>query len=160
MKRHIFLVVFLIVAYASFAQTKYQELLVRNQRTYWATFTSLCHPVCNIRQVGISFDPNGLFDSYQIDDDNDTLPLLASENEVFISHRTYDLRNDTIFITRWSTESNASKTDEAYKILYLTDQLLVLLDIYPNGSGGWEDTYRSDFCEYNINVREFKRVKP
>ena len=113
-----------------------------------------------MKQVGMSFDPNGLFDWYQIDDDNDTLPLLSSDNELLVSHSTYYLKNDTIFITSWSTETGESKTDEAYKILYLTDQLLVLLDIYPNGSGGWEDTYRSDFCEYNINIREFKRVKP
>ena len=85
MKRKTLIAVFLIIACAISAQINYKDSLVRGERTYWATLISLCHPACNMKQVGMSFDPNGLFDWYLIDDDNDTLPLLSSDNDIFVS---------------------------------------------------------------------------
>ena len=154
------LYLFLIIASNILAQTNYQDLLARGQRTYWATPISICHPACNLRQVGMYFDPNGLFDWYKIDDDNDTLSLYYNE-ENLVSHRTYNLKNDTIYITTWSSEGDYGKIFNAYKILYLTDKRLVVLELEPNDVGNWVEsvTHYNDSCD-ELRVLDYKCVKP
>lgn len=158
--RKIYIYVFLLIACDILAQTKYQELLVRDQRTYWANTVSLCNPTFDNKQDGMCFYSNGLYDRYEITEDNDTLSYYdLFDTELFVSSRTYKLENDTIFITSWHTETGNGKILEAYKILYLTDHRLVLLELKPNGKDGWEEVSLPGGCD-NLKIREYKLVKP
>ena len=158
MKRKYILYTILIITNSLFAQTNYQELLVRGQRTYWAYTKSLCAPIWSIGQSGICFAANGLYDRYEIPDD-DTISYYDNfDTEMFISHRTYKLHKDTIFITCWHNETGNGKIIEAYKILYITSLRLVLLELKLNSIGTWEESHQPD-CDY-LRIREYKCLKP
>lgn len=158
MKRKYLLYTFLITIHSLFAQTNYRDLLVRDQRTYWATAESLFKPFRYYLEVGIWFDKNGEFDWYEITDENDTLSLYDGiDTEIFVSHRTYELHQDTIFVMTWpsylSSAIGPSEEDDAYKILYIAEQKMLLLPLTKNKNGNWEENtyppyHRSYVSEY------------
>ncbi len=162
MKKRLILFIVLMIAGDTFAQTNYRNLLVRNNRTYWATNESICESTWKWQTLytGVCFDPNGIFDWYEISYDNDTLSSYdLQDTEFFVSHRTYELKTDTIFITSWHKFTGEGQVDEAYKILYLTEQTLVLLKLAPKGSDGWADEVQIEDCRWST-VLNLKYLKP
>jgi hypothetical protein len=142
------------------AQKNYHNFLIREHRTYWATPASLCHSHFNCQQLGVCFDTTGLFDRYEITDDNDTISSYdVLDTEMFVSHRSFTLQQDTIFIIEWLNTSGKSIVSEAYKILYLTEQRLVLLKLKTDDNGGWKEELVPGDCDYLI-IQEFNRITP
>lgn len=141
------------------AKNDYTELLVNDTRTYWARTQIVCNPQWNIVQMGIYFDPNGLFDWYKITDENDTLSLYESiDTEIYISHRSYEVCEDTLFVYDWYNEYGGfgRDTSQLYKILYLTKQKLVLVEQKRDTSSTWTD-YLVPPCD-ELNILEFNRL--
>lgn len=139
------------------AQTEYRELLVRDERTYWATANSLFDSIRHFSEAGMWFDKNGEFEWYYIDEnDTTTLKDSAYDIEVFVSHRTYELHRDTIFVISWPSYLSSAiepREEDAYKILYITEQKMLLLHLVKNKNGDWEEYtfpphYRSTVVEY------------
>ncbi|MBQ9427187.1 MAG: hypothetical protein IJU36_06110 [Paludibacteraceae bacterium] len=160
MKKVIIFYLLLTLSCRMSAQQNYHDLLIREHRTYWATPASLCHSHFNCHQLGVYFDTTGLFDRYEITDDNDTISLYdVLDTEIFVSHRTFTLQQDTIFIIEWLNTSGEGILSEAYKILYLTEQRLVLLKLKPDDYGGWKEELVSGDCDY-LMTQEFKYMKP
>ena len=154
------LLVFIILMYSLCfsAQNNYTELLVNDTRTFWTRTQFVCNPQWNVVQVGIYFDSDGLFDWYKITDDNDTLSLYEGiDTEIYISHRSYELCGDTLFIYDWYNEYGGFECDtsQAYKILYLTKQKLVLVEQKKDTSSMWRD-YLMPPCN-ELNILEFNR---
>lgn len=164
----------LIMAFHVSAQNNYRELLVRDNHTYWATAVSLFGEVdiieidgddslhLDLRQVGMRLDQDGYFQWYEISNENDTLPLYGGiDTEIFVSHRTYELHQDTIFVMRWPSylSSAAGPSDDgAYKILYLTEQKMLLLNLVKNKNGNWEEYTAPP--HHRSNVIEYRYMKP
>ena len=174
MKKKIILYIVLMIVGDIFAQTNYRELLVRDQRTYWATAVSLFGEVdiieidgddsihLDLGQAGMRLDQDGYFQWYRISNENDTLTSYGGiDTEIFVSHRTYELHQDTIFVMSWPSYLSSAvgpSEDEAYKILYITEQKMLLLRLVKNINGNWEeDTYPP---HYRSNVIEYRYMKP
>lgn len=151
-----------IASYIS-AQTDYQNLLVRYNRTFWATAVSLYDykVESNITQAGMCLHQDGKFEWYNITNENDTSwTSCCLDTEIFVSHRTYDLHQDTLFITSWQigldeNGNRKSRISEAFKILYITEQNLFLLLLSTDEMGNWvEHTYpphdRLTVVEYRL----------
>ena len=149
----------LAVALYLSAQTNYRDLLVRDQRTYWATAKSLFDSIRHFSEAGMWFDKNGEFDRYYIvENDTTTLKDSAYDIEVFVSHRTYELHQDTIFVMTWpsylSSAIGPCEEDDAYKILYITEQKMLLLPLTKSKNGNWvENTYPPDHRSYVSEYR-------
>lgn len=145
------------------SQTNYQDLLVRTKRSYWANPYTVSNSgnfdIYFSKQSGIYFDITGLFDRYLITDDNDTIPGWYNlDTEMTISHRTYKLENDTIFLTAWFKETGNSRIIEAYKILYLKEQRLLLMELKSDGKGGWEESIWPD--GYGLILNQYIYMEP
>ena len=155
MKKNLLVGLMLFITCITLAQTNYRELLVRGQRTYWATAVSLFNEVDIIEvdgddsvhvdfgQAGMCLYQNGCFQWYKITNENDTFPFYGGiDTEVFISHRSYELHQDTLFIIAWHIgldENNKRKNrvEDAYKILYLTEQKMLLLQLSQTPEKEW-----------------------
>lgn len=162
--KKIFIIAFSMLTYALHmsAQTEYRELLVRNQRTYWATANSLFDSIRYFSEAGMWFDKNGEFDWYFIDEnDTTTLKDSAYDTEAFVSHRTYELHQDTIFVMSWPSYLSSAvgpSEDEAYKILYLTEQKMLLLSLVKNKNGNWVE--HTNPPHHRSYVIEYRYMKP
>lgn len=162
MKKNLLFSIMLLTTCITLAQTDYRSLLVRDQWTYWATTKSLCEPSWNLLQTGMRLSWNGIYDWYEIPEVNDTVSLYdLFDTEILISHRTYELSNDTLYIGRWPINSIENKPvpDAAYKILYITEQRMVLLELTRNAEGKWVESFLPDNCEY-LRTIEFKYMPP
>lgn len=162
MKKKIVILFISFVYVASLSsQTNYKELLVRNGRTYWATSNSLCKPQWDTVQDGICFDPDGRWDKYIIDVDHDTLSAYETIDDfIFVDHTSYELHEDTIFIIYWwYTAPTEIKpyTEEAYKILYATEQKLLLLELGKDTLNEWRELVYPP-C-YTFRITEFEHIK-
>jgi hypothetical protein len=86
--KKIFIMAFLMLTFAFHmsAQTDYRELLVRDDRTYWATAASLFDPIRHFSESGMWFDKNGEFERYYVSFENDTMTTkdYAYDIEVFV----------------------------------------------------------------------------
>ena len=167
MKKNLLFSIMLLTTCITLAQTDYRSLLVRGNRSYWANPYTVCNSgnfdIYFSKQTGIYFDSTGIFDRYTITDDNDTINE-RYDTEFSISHRTYELKNDTIVLTAWFEETDFTKMDngmilEAYKILYLTDHRLVLLQLRSDGAGGWSDENPIGDCSY-LFLHSFMYMDP
>lgn len=166
MKRKALLVISLVSSIILAAQINDNNLLFSNTRTYWALTKSLCNPHWNMLQKGIYFDPNGLFDWYQITSENDTLSLGEGMDwNINIDHRSYKLHGDTIFIVEYEIDGCCAdrpepydtipETINAYKILYCSMQKLLLLELKKDSLSRWvEVTYPP--C-HELSIFEFTR---
>lgn len=120
-------------------------------RTYWYQPGTVCDPQWDMIERGIYFGPDSLFDWYKIMYENDTLSLSEGlEWSWEIDYHSYELREDTLFIKQWGSEP---KTYEAYKILYITEQKLVLLYLTKDSLSQWVE-YREPPCDQLI-ILEF-----
>ena len=163
--KKIFIMAFLMLTFAFHmsAQTDYRELLVRDDRTYWATAASLFDPIRHFSESGMWFDKNGEFERYYVSFENDTMTTkdYAYDIEVFVSHRTYELHQDTILIKRWPSDLSSAvgpREEAAYKILYITEQKMLLLPLTKNKNGDWvEDTAPPHHTSF---VTEYRYMKP
>lgn len=156
----------LLVAINSYSQTNYySEFLAQNDRTYWVETRSLRSPRVDIH--GMFFDIDGSFDQYYIEEyieeeENDT--IFTSPHFDFLGYfcTKYFIHRDTIFISDWYVEQ-ADTTQvlrsTAYKILYTTEQHLLILPLEKDNLGNWRDS-ELHYPKCNaLNVIEFKKVK-
>lgn len=164
MKKRIFLYM-IIYSLGVFAENDYGVFLVQNDtRTFWANTITVCHPLWNMTESGLYFDPNGYCDWYKVTDENDTLSLGDGMDwNINVDHRSYELRQDTLFVIQWILDGCCTPrktpydmvpdTVEAYKIIYNTKQKLLLLDLTKDSLSGWVE-YRDPKCN-ELNVLEF-----
>lgn len=164
MKNRIFLYVMIVYSLGLSAQNNYAEFLVQGPRTYWTLTRSVCHPQLNMIESGIYFGHDGLFDWYKITDENDTLSLGDGLSwNINIDHRSFDLHEDTLFVTQWEIDGCCTPQPEpydtlsnlmyVYKIIYLTKQKLLLLELKKDSLSQWGE-YRSLKCN-QLNILEF-----
>lgn len=164
MKKKILLIISLVYSILLTAQINNDKLLVSNTCTYWALTNSVCNPQWNVVQSGIYFNPNGFFDWYQITDENDTLSLgEGTDYNINIDHRSYKLRNDTIFIIEWEIVGCCAGKQEpydtipdiimAYKCLYSSMGKLLLLELKKDSLSRWVES-RYPPCN-GLNILEF-----
>lgn len=167
-------IIMLIMAFHVSAQNSYRELLVRDNHTYWATAVSLFREVdiieidgddsihLDLGPVGMRLDQDGYFQWFKISNENDTLPLYDGiDTDIFVSHRTYELHQDTIFVMRWPNHLSSAigpREEVAYKILYLTEQKMLLLLLRKNKNGDWEEDTNPP--HHKSIVVEYRYMKP
>ena len=158
----------MLVAYNMFSQGDYRNFLVQDNRTHWANVYSLNHPQWNRKQAGIYFDDKGLFDWYEITDENDTISLGdGTDWNINVDHRSFGLYKDTLFVIQWEIEdcctsrqesyNVVSDTTNAYKIIYVTKKKLVLLELKKDSSYRWVE-YMNPSCN-ELNIREYNCTK-
>lgn len=164
MKERIFLYVMIIYSLGLSAQNNYADFLVQGTRTYWSLTKSVCHPQWNMIETGFCVGVDSLFDWYEITDENDTLSLGdGSDWNINISHRSYKLNRDTLFVIEWEIDGCCTprlepydtipNTVEAYKIIYVTKQKLVLFRLTKDSLFRWVE-YRDPTCN-GLNILEF-----
>lgn len=170
------IILLLLTVHISLAQTNYYNLLVRDNRTCWATAASIVGPEkvgveyddsihFESKQCGICLGRDGYFEWYEISDENDTLPMILDDyTRFFVSHFTYELHNDTLFIKSRYKPNVGYDTErgpyeyKAYKILYLTEQKMLLLGLRKDNNDNWiEETYPPD---HKSTVIEYRYMKP
>lgn len=165
--RKIIVCILLFVVYNMSAQNDYRNLLVRDNQTYWASAYSSCRPQWNVLESGMYFSRDNLFDWYKITDENDTLSLgEGSDWNINVDHRSFKLHEDTLFVMQWEIDGccthghsydTISYTINAYKIIYITKQKLLLLELKKDSLSRWvENTYPP--C-YELNILEYKCTK-
>lgn len=168
MKKLIPILFVMIMCSLGYSRNNNSALSVPNKRTYWALTKSVCYPQWNMIERGIYFGPDSLFDWYQITNENDTLSLGDGMDwNINIDHRSYWLNEDTLFIKEWEIDGCCTPrpepydtiphTVEAYKILYVTKQKLLLLDLTKDSLSRWVE-YRTPKCD-ELNVLEFDNTQ-
>ena len=167
MKERIFLYMMIIYSLGLSAQNNYADFLVQGTRTYWSLTKSVCHPQWNMIETGLCVGADSLFDWYKITDENDTLSLgEGSDWNINVDHRSFKLHEDTLFVMQWEIDGccthghsydTISYTINAYKIIYITKQKLLLLELKMDSLSRWvENTYPP--C-YELNILEYKCTK-
>lgn len=164
MVRKMFFIGTLVYSICLTAQNNYKELMVRETPTYWAKTESGCTPQWNMIETGIYFCADSLFGWYKITDEHDTLSLYDGiDTEMFVDHRSFIFHDDTLFITDWYNEHGRNlgklsyNTSEAYKIAYLTEHKLVLIQLRKDTLSGWIEYLWAPCNE--LNILEFDCTK-
>ncbi len=165
MKRKLFIIVLvLITSFRVSAQTNYRDLLVQDNQSFWATAVSLFDSIENTTQAGMRLDKDGYFEWYYITNENDTLSAVVDrDTRMYTSHFTYKVCGDTLYVVHWPKKHEGVVTEticyrEAYKILYLTEQKMLLMQLVKNKKGAWEEyTFPP---HYRSTVVEYRYMKP
>lgn len=161
MKKLILILLVMCICSLGYGRNNNFELSLPDMRTYWSQTKTVCHPQWDLKEIGIYFGPDSLFDWYKIMYENDTLSLSEGLEWSFnVDHSSYKLNEDTIFIIQWEEDGCCSPgydmitdTVEAYKIIYNTEQKLVLLDLTKDSLSRWVE-YRDPKCN-ELNILEF-----
>jgi hypothetical protein len=138
MRKILFVIGGLLFVIQLTAQVDYVSFLAREKKSYWAATYSLCHPQWDKIQEGMCFGKDSSFYRYEITNNNDTISLSTGYNQIrrrTIERCTYAINGDTIFITEWYVAPNKSNKHneeakyvaDAYKILYVTEEKILLL---------------------------------
>ena len=144
------------------AQKNYADFLVQGAFTYWSLTKSVCHPQWNMIEKGLCIGKDSLFDWYRITDENDTLSLGDGMDwNFYADHRSFELNKDTLFVIQWDINDSGFQepcdlipdTVQAYKILYITKQKLLLLSLVKDSLSQWVE-YRNLKCNELI-ILEF-----
>jgi hypothetical protein len=152
---------------AGYGQNNNFVMIIQEGRTFWPLTKSICSSQLNMIEKGVYFGPDNSFDWYKITDENDTLSLGDGMDwNINVDRCSYDLREDTLFVIRRviagcctprpDSYDTISDTIYAYKIIYTTEQKLVLLDLTKDSLSGWVE-YRDPICN-KLNILEFNHA--